>query len=202
MDEAFANLHTATIGKVTAVNEKTVNVKPMVMRVVDGVPTELPEFLDVPPVFLRGGASYEAMPITVGDYALLIFTERCFDSWYSGKGMQPPADYRMHDYSDGFAVIGISPLGSAITIPNKVRRNGDAYITGDYEHEGDYVITGNVTINGTLSVTGDGDAGDVNITGRNLRLTGGEISADTIDLKQHVHNGVQPGGGNTGNPVP
>lgn len=202
INEALANVHTATIGKVVAVGETTVSVKPVFARMVDGVPTQLPTFENVPPFFLRGGGSYTAHPITVGDYALLVFTERCFDAWYSGKDNQPPPDFRMHDYSDGFALCGISPLGGAIPIPGVVRRVGDSEVTGNYEHEGDYVLTGNFTINGNLTVNGDAGGSGVVINNQSIQVNSGNIRADTVSLKSHVHNGVQPGGGNTGNPVP
>lgn len=199
IDEALANLHTAVIARVTAVGETTITCKPVVARVVDGNNVTLPEFRDVPPVFMRGGNSYTAHPIAVGDYALLIISERCFDAWYNGNDNAPPADYRMHDYSDGFALVGISPLAGAIPIPNRVRRAGDSEVTGDYEHTGDYMLTGNVTIVGNLTVTGSG-GGQVNMSGTTLNLTGGDIVADGVSLKTHTHSGVQPGGGNTGQP--
>lgn len=199
IDEALANVHTATIARVVGVNATTVNLQPVVARVVDGQTVQLPIFRDVPPVFMRGGESYTAHPITVGDYALLILTERCFDNWYQGKDNQPPADYRMHDYSDGFALVGISPLAGAIAIPTNVRRNGDSEVTGDYDHTGDYMLVGNMTIIGNLTVQGDG-GGQVNMTGTTLNLTSGDIIADGVSLKTHTHGGVQPGGGNTGVP--
>ena len=96
--EALSNLHTATIAKVTAVQEKTISVQPVINRAVDGKSITLPQFTKVPPLFMQGGGSYTAHPIAVGDYCLLILTERCFDRWYSGSDFQDPAEFRMHDY--------------------------------------------------------------------------------------------------------
>jgi len=42
--EALSNLHTATIAKVTAVQEKTISVQPVINRVVDGKSIQLPQF--------------------------------------------------------------------------------------------------------------------------------------------------------------
>jgi hypothetical protein len=196
MSEALANVHTATIARVTSVGETTINCQPIIARVVDGETVQLPEFVNVPPVFLNGGGSYTAYPIQPGDYALLIFTERCFDNWYNGADGSPPADFRMHDYSDGFALVGIVPAAGAIPIPtNVVKRVGDSEIEGNYEHVGNYQIDGNLT------VTGDGGGGTINLTNTTINLTGGDIIADGISLKTHIHSGVQPGGGNTGGPV-
>lgn len=124
LDTALANVHTATIAVVTSVGDKTISCRPVINRVVNGQSVALPEFVDVPPVFLSGGSSYLAHPITQGDYCLLVFTERCFDRWYAGQDFQPPLEMRMHDYSDGFAIVGIQPLNSAITIPQETTMTG------------------------------------------------------------------------------
>lgn len=206
IDESLANLHTATIAKITGVGETTVSCKPVIARVVDGQKIELPEFKAVPPMFMQGGGSYTAHPIAVGDYALLIFTERCFDNWYGGVDNEIPLEYRMHDYSDGFAIVGVNPLGGAIPIPQVITHIGDAYKEGNYEHLGDteqtgnYVLNGNLTVNGNITVTGQGAGGTVNMNGVNFILTSGDITADDVSLKSHTHGGVQTGGGNTGVP--
>lgn len=124
LDTALANVHTATVAVVTSVGTTTISCRPVINRVVDGTSVALPEFVEVPPVFLSGGSSYLAHPIRAGDYCLLVFTERCFDRWYAGQDFQPPLEMRMHDYSDGFAIVGIQPLNSAITIPQETTMTG------------------------------------------------------------------------------
>lgn len=199
IDESLANLHTATIAKVTAVGETTINCKPVLARVVDGQKVQLPEFKAVPPCFMQGGGSYTAHPIAVGDYALLIFTERCFDNWYAGVDNETPLEYRMHDYSDGFALVGINPLGGAIAIPDKIKQVGDTVQEGDYEHTGDRAQTGNFSLTGNMTVEG-GAGGTINMANTTLNLTNGDIIVDGVSVKSHTHNGVQTGGGNTGTP--
>lgn len=216
IDDALTNLHTAAIAKVTKKNLTTINCKPVIARVVNGEKIELPEFVEVPPLFMQGSGSYTAYPINVGDYALLIFTERCFDNWYNGIDNEPPLQYRMHDYSDGLAIVGVNPLSSAINIPPHIRQVGDTEQIGNYmrtgnmDHQGQYIltgnktqtgnfeITGNVTINGNLTVNGTG--GSVNMSNVDISLTGGDITADGVSLKTHVHGGVQSGGNLTGIP--
>lgn len=194
--EALANLHTTTIAKVTAINDKTINVRPVINREVNGVSIDLPEFVEVPPIFMQGGASYTAYPIAVDDYCLLIITERCFDRWYAGQDFISPAEFRMHDYSDGFAIVGVNPLSTAISIPTTIQRVGDYTQTGDVIHIGDYEQTGNMTIVGDLKVTGAIDCiGSISATV--------EMTANGIDLSTHTHNyywtGV-PGSDVTGAP--
>lgn len=152
--QALSNVHTATIAKITKVNAKTINCQPVINRVVRGVSIELPEFVEVPPLFMQGGGSYTAHPIAVGDYCLLIFTERCFDRWYGGQDFKSPLELRMHDYSDGIAIVGINPLQAAITIPGIIQQTGDTNQDGNYTHQGNYDLTGDFTLVGDLDITG------------------------------------------------
>ena len=124
MSDALADLHTATIARVTKVGDTTIDCQPVINRKVEGESKPLPVFADVPPIFLNGGSSYLAHPIAVGDYALLLFTERCFDRWYNGEDEQTPLELRMHDYSDGFALVGLRPLAGAVTIPSETTMTG------------------------------------------------------------------------------
>ncbi len=155
LQTALANLHTATIARVERVNATTIDVQPVINRVVNGESIKLPVFTKVPPLFLQGGSSYTAHPIAVGDYCLLIFTERCFDRWYEGQDEQQPAEFRMHDYSDGIAIVGINPRADAITIPGVITRIGDTYEEGDTTHVGNRIQTGNHTQVGNRTQTGN-----------------------------------------------
>lgn len=68
-------------------------------------------------------------------------------------------------------------------------------------------IVGNVTVSGTLGVTGVATVGGLAATGvagpatvaGNLSITGGNVTADGIGLKTHVHS--DPQGGTTGVPT-
>lgn len=155
---AMANLHTTVICKVEAVNEKTISCKPVINRVVNGESKELPLFTDVPPVFMSGGSSYTAYPIAVGDYCLLFITERCYDAWFFGEDFVNPIEMRMHDYSDGFALVGIKNKAGAITIPDVITHIGDMFAQGNWEHVGDVTRTGNLDQTGNQTITGQGEA--------------------------------------------
>jgi len=153
---ALSDVHTICIASITAVNEKTINCKPVINRVVKDSDVELPEFVEVPPIFMKGGSSYTAHPIAVGDYCLILITERCFDKWWNGQDFQRPLEMRMHDYSDGFALVGINNLAGLISIPEVITQIGDTYQEGNYEHLGDMDHTGNLTHVGDVSHTGNG----------------------------------------------
>lgn len=171
IQEALRNTHTITLAKIETVKEKTINVLPVISRVVNDEVVNLPLFIDVPPVFSQGGGSYTAYPLAKGDYCLLLVSERCFDDWYHGGDFKPPLEFRIHDYSDCFALVGINPLASAITIPDKITHFGDVHINGD------------LTVTGNISATGDITAGDIslrnhhhNINHDGVRSTGGALS--------------------------
>ena len=183
--EVLSNLHTATIAKVMSVQAKTISVQPVINRVVDGMSIQLPQFTKVPPLFLQGGGSYTAHPIAIGDYCLLILTERCFDRWYDGADFQDPAEFRMHDYSDGIAIVGINPLAGALTIPDVIQQTGDTNQDGDYTRQGSLVQIGDMTITGDLHVDGG------------ITCTG-DVVAGGISLRNHTHPGDS--GGTTGVP--
>ena len=214
--EALSNLHTATIAKVMSVQEKTISVQPVINRVVDGRSIQLPEFTKVPPLFMQGGGSYTAHPIAIGDYCLLVLTERCFDRWYSGSDFQDPAEFRMHDYSDGIAIVGINPQAGALTIPSVIQQTGDANADGDHTHQGDRTQTGNQTIigdlhvDGNVTVTGNITCLGTIAAGNYTGLAGGAMTASVsiettadvvasgISLSTHTHPGDS--GGTTGGP--
>lgn len=214
--QALADTHTATIARVTKVNTSTVNCRPVISRVVDGQKIDLPEFIEVPPLFLQGGGSYTAHPIAVGDYCLLVITERCFDRWYGGQDYQAPLEFRMHDYSDGIAIVGVNPLAGAITIPNVIQRTGDTNEDGNITHQGNRTQTGNQTINGDLTVDGDitvtgnieclGTISAANFTGLNGGALQSSVTLETtqdviasgVSLNSHTH--TDSVGGTTSGP--
>ncbi|MDF1593739.1 MAG: Gp138 family membrane-puncturing spike protein [Desulfobacterales bacterium] len=220
----LANLHTATIARVVKVREKTIDVQPVINREVDGESIKLPLFVKVPPVFMQGGSSYSAHPIAAGDYCLLVFTERCFDRWYSGQDERSPAEYRMHDYSDGFAIVGLNPQAVAKTIPTVITHIGDTYAAGDYEQignythtgnrvqtgnhtqTGDFTLTGNMLVDGNITCTGTIAAANfTGLSGTPLSSsvnieTSADVKAGTISLKSHVHP-ENDSGGPTGTPI-
>ena len=47
--------------------------------------------------------TYKVKP---GDECLVVFASRCIDAWWQSGGIQSPAEARMHDLSDGFAIPG------------------------------------------------------------------------------------------------
>ncbi|MBE0469602.1 MAG: hypothetical protein IBX55_08880 [Methyloprofundus sp.] len=183
LSNALANLHTSTIAQITAVNKTTIDCKPVINRVVNDVGYELPIFVDVPLITLQGAGSFIAMPYAVGDYCILFFTERCFDNWYDGQDFAPPAEYRMHDYSDAFALVGVNAKADSIANSDVIRISGDVLAEGNHVHTGNYTLTGDLTVNGNINCTG--------------KLTVNSAIIGGIEFGTHTHSET---GSTTGEP--
>lgn len=107
-----ARVWTALPGIVVSVDliAQTLEVQPAVQGQVtadDGTATavNLSMLLDVPICWPRAGGFAVTFPIKTGDEVLVVFASRCIDAWWQTGGVQPPAEFRMHDLSDGFAIL-------------------------------------------------------------------------------------------------
>lgn len=152
------------------------------VRDITGVWTNvaLPVLVDCPVIFPGGGGFEFTFPIAAGDEGIVIFASRCIDAWWQNGGVQPQAELRMHDLSDGMFLPGMfsqarlpSPAPST-TVPQL--RNSDATVKIEF-------IGGGFKLTGNLQVTGSVIAG-----------FGG---VDQVGLQTHTHtaNGVPPTAG-------
>lgn len=66
----------------------------------------LPQLVDCPVQFPSGGNCTLTFPVAPGDECLVVFASRCIDAWWQSSGVQEQAELRMHDLSDGFALLG------------------------------------------------------------------------------------------------
>lgn len=66
----------------------------------------LPLLVDVPVVFPHSRDFALTFPVKAGDECLVVFASRCIDAWWQSGGVGAPAENRMHDLSDGFAIPG------------------------------------------------------------------------------------------------
>lgn len=113
IEQMLGNLRTASPGIVKEVNlgKQTVTVQLAIQgKMVDqtGVAkwVNMPLLTDVPIIWPRAGGFSLTFPVAVGDECLVIFGERCIDSWWQSGGVQKPIDDRQHDLSDAFAIFG------------------------------------------------------------------------------------------------
>lgn len=177
----------------------------------------LPLLIHVPIHYPMAGGFALTLPVAAGDEVLVTWAGRCIDAWWQSGGIQKPMEARMHDISDGFAILGIKSKPNVI--PNisttnaqlrnmagtsyfEVSANGKVKVVSPTEIDliGPVVITGNVTLTGNLTMTGNiGLTG--NMTGSGS-IGGGTVTAGGIGLATHHHPGVVVGGGTTGAPIP
>lgn len=163
----------------------------------------LPLLQDCPVQFPSGDKFILTMPIKKGDEGIVIFASRCIDAWWQSGDVQPQAEYRMHDLSDGMFIPGVFSQPRKISNFNADApelRNGDGSIkftmtaigfkvTGTLEVTGDVIwpkgqITGaGISIDGVLNATQD--------------VTAGQGTLAQVSLQHHTHGGVQPGAGHT-----
>lgn len=78
------------------------------VRANDGTVTTaaLPPVVDCPVQFPSGGNCTLTFPVAPGDECLLVFASRSVDAWWQSGGVQEQSALRMHDLSDGFALLG------------------------------------------------------------------------------------------------
>ena len=61
---------------------------------------------DIPVIFPAGGGFTLTFPVKQGDECLLVFSSRCIDAWWISGKISQQSELRMHDISDGFAILG------------------------------------------------------------------------------------------------
>ena len=110
----FANINCVQIGKIETVNDnQTVEIMIQVKRRVSGDKiSDYPILVDCPYFVLQGGGAYIDMPVTAGDYCLVLFNDRNIDVWWDTANVKEPEDRRKHSLSDGIALVGINPKTS------------------------------------------------------------------------------------------
>lgn len=156
----------------------------------------MPKLVDVPVVFHHGGGYSMTFPIKPGDECLVVFASRCIDGWWQSGQISPPAEYRMHDLSDGFAIVG--PYSQRTKIPNVSTntaqfRSDDGTVLVELDHNG-----GVATVKAPNQIVLDSPL--VHTTGR--VIAAGDVVAGTVSLQQHRNTGVTQGTANTGPPLP
>lgn len=115
--EIFATLNCIQVGKIEKVTPaaQTVEIQLQIKRLAaDGTSTLYPLLVDCPYFVLQGGGAYIDMPIAPGDYCIVLFNDRCIDSWWSTANVADPPSTRKHSLSDALAIVGLNPKPSPL----------------------------------------------------------------------------------------
>ncbi len=132
----------------------------------------MPLLVDVPVQFPGGGGYTLTFPVAKGDEALIVFSSRCIDAWWQSGGVQQQAEMRMHDLSDGYALVGIR------SVPRK--------------------LAGGTNMDGT-QLRADGGGAYIELTGNTVNIIApGGVYMNGKRIDTHTHSNVQPGGGTSG----
>lgn len=105
------DLHTCLPGIIASFDPttQTASVQPAIKRIfTENGAVNLPLCVDVPVAFPGGGDFFLTFPVKAGDECILWFSERAIDNWHVSGGTQTPAEYRLHDLSDGIAIVGLN----------------------------------------------------------------------------------------------
>lgn len=216
--DTVRQLRTAMPGRVVSFdpNKQTAVVQPMIRLVkADGTGVDLPPLGDVLVQFPESGGFAFTFPVEQGDEGIVVVADRCIDGWWQSGQPSDPMDFRLHDPSDGMFIPGINSLPNVIPgfdMNAIVMRkfDGSAYFKidkgGNIEADGAKMTIKCPLIAEKLLTYQDGIAGQAGNNGNKLQgdfnVTGGDVKADNISLKEHKTSGVTPGGGNSGVPVP
>lgn len=113
--DIFSTLNCIKIGQISSFDatKKTAEVQILFKRVLPDMTTQsYPLLIDCPVFTPQGGGGALQFPIQAGDQCLVLFSDRRLDEWLQGGGEAAPGDGRMHDLSDGIALVGMNALDS------------------------------------------------------------------------------------------
>jgi len=130
---------------------------------------EIPTLPDVPFFVYSGGGYCLTLPISPGDDCLVIFGDNCMDAWWQSGGVQNQAEYRRHDLSDGFAVVGFRSQ------PQKI---------GGFS--ADSAMLRNAAGSAYIEISGD-----------TIHIKSSGTTIDGVSFMGHTHGGVSSGGSST-----
>jgi hypothetical protein len=137
-DEILAQMNCISIGTVEKFYPETqkadisinfkrkVNTEPQVIL-------DYPMLINCPVVVMNGGGAYVSYPIGPGDTCLVLFCDRDMDNWFETGEPMTPNTTRVHDLSDGIAIVGIRSKRDPIEYDGERLKMffGQGYITID-----------------------------------------------------------------------
>lgn len=202
-----------------------VDVTPLVNQLDgQGNPTPHVTIYNVPYFRLQGGANGVIIDPQKGDIGVAVFASRDISQVKTTKKQGNPGSHRQYSFADGMYLGGMlngaptqyiqfSAAGIRIHSPTQVKLDApDVLIqaqtveinaststtvtTPTFTVNGDAVVNGHTTMAGGIAQTGGGAAtfsGSMTVTG--------DVTAQGTSVHNHVHGGVQTGGGNTGAPA-
>lgn len=192
-----------TLGIVVKANGESVDIRPMVMSVAgDGSPVGHEVIRNVPVWRLQGGQSAVIMPPKAGDIGFIAICDRDISTLKATRQPAMPGSKRTHNLSDALYLGGVlngapvqfvefadrqinvaSPWRITLNAPDIESNATTRFAINSPE----IFLNGPTEVSQGFTVKGKSDlSGDATIGG--------------IDFGDHVHGGVQSGGGKTNKP--
>ena len=226
VQQALGKMQTATLVRIESCTNAGglspvgyVDVTPLVNQLDgQGNPTPHVTIYNVPYFRLQGGANGIIIDPQKGDIGVAVFASRDISQVKTTKKQGNPGSHRQYSFADGMYLGGMlngtptqyiqfSTAGIRIHSPTRVKIDApDVLIvaqtveinasTSTTVTTPTFTVNGNSVLNGTVQQTG-GDA--AHFTG--TMTVDGDVTAQGTSVHNHVHGGVQTGGGNTGAPV-
>jgi hypothetical protein len=126
----------------------------------------IPVLEDVPLCWPRAGGFNFIAPIKPGDEVLVFFADMCVDNWWQSGGLQPQAEIRRHDLSDGFAIPAawnqtrrIKPAGFDPNLRGARIQTDDASTWVEVRNNKTVHVKGSLVVTGSISVGGSSKFG-------------------------------------------
>ena len=115
--DILSGLNVVKVGKINSFDgtKKTAEIQILFKRMLpDESVVSFPVLVDCPVYTPQGGGGALEFPIAAGDNCLVLFSDRNIDAWFRTGAEGLPFDGRVHDLSDGFALVGVNSLTSAL----------------------------------------------------------------------------------------
>lgn len=180
---------------------------------------QMPIVVDVPVQWPAGGGATWTFPIQSGDECLLFIASRCIDAWFThgfqaantsdpyGRQFNPlndPPEFRMHNLSDCFAIVGIRNQSRALASVSTTKaqlRTDDGTCVIEFDPVNKAV---NLTAPGGINLNGVTIDSSGNLTSPGTVTGDSEVVAKTGASKVHLSTHTHTGGtisGDTGAPI-
>lgn len=115
--EFKAEINCCQVGTIQSFDEttQTASVSINIFRVVENKTSRYPVLVNVPVLVSGGAGGQVTIPITAGDPCIVLFCDRNIDAWALNGIEAAPASERMHDLSDGIAIVGVRPFTNPLS---------------------------------------------------------------------------------------
>lgn len=173
-----------------------VTVRPLVnQRDAEGNILPPSELFEVPYSRIQGGVAAIIIDPIPGDIGLAVFAQQ--DSSNVRAGTEAPVtagSFRYFDMADGFYIGGF--LNQAPSVYMELTQDNTAVIHAPSKIRLESPL---VEFTGRFRMTGEESTEASTMLG-GFTNVGGTITSNGVILETHTHSGVEPGGGNTGQP--